>query len=107
MKPGESKMCKLMNVPLLILVVLTVPVATLAADPPSRPLDVTEGQFEYLCQLENQPEHSVVLDIHAAYKSEHEKRLELDLLINDITTAAYNIGFPATVAILMMAAAPL
>ena len=92
---------------MLMIVFLSVPAVAWAADPPPRPLDVTDSQFEYLRQLETQPEHSVVLDIHAAYKSEREEMQEWTLLGNDILAAAYNIGFPATVLLLMIAAAPL
>ena len=92
---------------MLLIFFVTVPAVTLAAGPPRRPLEVTDRQLEYLRQLESRPEHSAVLNIHAAYKSEQEKRAEWTLLGDDILTGAYTIGFPATVVILLMAAAPL
>ena len=91
----------------LIIVILTISATVYAGPPPSKPLEVTDTQFEYLCLLETQPEHSAILDVHAEYKSEHEKRMDVTIFVNDVLTAAYNIGFPATVVALMIAAAPL
>ena len=86
---------------ILMMVFFAIPAFTSAADPPSRPLDVTMSQFDYVRQLETHPDHSAVLDIHAAYQSDREKRLKTNLLVSDILTAAYYITYPAMILLLL------
>ena len=95
-------------IPLVIVTTLVwlAPLAALA-DPPPRPLALTEAQYNHLRQLEVQPEHATILDVHATYQSERERSLEATRLSDDILTVAYTGGFPATILILLIAAAPL
>ncbi|MHC4444332.1 MAG: hypothetical protein ACYTF1_09685 [Planctomycetota bacterium] len=94
-------MRKVILVLILIPVFFTIPAVSGAAEPPSRPLALTTSQFDYVCQLETHPDHLAVLDIHAAYQSDRQKRMETNLLVNDILTAAYYFGFPGTMLLLL------
>ena len=96
----------LLALTIVMMVLVAAPTAD-SADPPLRPLELTSAQFDYLRQLETQPEHAAVLDLHASYKSEREKSLDATRLSDDIFTVAYTGGFPATILILLIAAAPL
>lgn len=80
-----------------------------ASDPalPGRPLTLTADQFDRVCQIEAQPEHTAVQDVHATYMSERELSLELTRLSDDILTGAYSIGFPTVVVILLFTASVL
>jgi hypothetical protein len=91
---------------LIAAILLAVPTAVSAAPPP-RPLDVTPSQFNELQKLEADPQHVAVLDVHASYKSEHEKQLEATLLSNDILTVVFSGGYPTLVLVLLIMAAPL
>ena len=91
----------------IVMMVLVSTPAAASADPPPRPLAMTSAQFDHLRQLEAEPEHAAVLDLHASYKSEREKSLDATRLSDDIFTVAYTGGFPATILILLIAAAPL
>ena len=68
---------------------------------------MTSVSFDHLCQLESQATHTAVLDLHASYKSDREKQMDLTRLSDDIWTVAYTGGFPATLVFLLIAAAPL
>jgi hypothetical protein len=85
---------------------LATPVMVRAAAP-ARPLGVTPSQFAQLRQIENQPENLAVLDVHASYKSEHEKQLELTRASDDFWTVFYTGGLPTLTIVLLIAAAPL
>ena len=78
-----------------------------SAAPPARPLQVTGSQFDQLCQLETQQPHVAILDVRASYTSEREARLEATRLANDISTGAWQFGFPGAILIMLIAAAPL
>ncbi len=92
---------------LIVTVTLSALPAAVIAAPPTRPQALTPAQFEGLQQLESQPDHAPVLDLHASYKSEREKNLELTRLSDDIWTVVYTGGFPAALLIVLIAAAPL
>jgi len=97
----------LMALAIVMMVVLATP-SSASADLPPRPLGLTAGQFEHLRRLEAQPQHAAVVDMHASYKSERERSLEMTRMSDDILTVAYSGGIPATILwILFVAAAPL
>lgn len=81
--------------------------ATVLAGPPSRPLTLTAAQFEGLCDLQTQPEHATVLDVHATYKSEREQHLDAVRLSDDVFSAVWHGGVPGTILAILIAAAPL
>ncbi len=98
------------------LLMITLPLSALAQPPAnaaaakpaiSRPLALTNGQFEALRQIENQPQHRAVLAVHATYKSEHERHMDLVRASDDFWTAAYTFGFPGTIIAMLICAAPL
>jgi len=93
----------------LLIVTIAFLAAPLAAyaGPPARPLALTPAQFDALGELENQPQHVAVLDVHATFKSEREKSLDATRLSDDIFTVAWTGGVPAAVIICLIAAAPL
>jgi len=78
-----------------------------SAAPPPRPLQLTPAQFDQLCQLETQAEHVAVLDVRASYTSEREAKLEATRLADDVSTAAYQFGWPGTILLILICAAPL
>ena len=86
----------------LTAVVLVVP-GVVSASTPARPMQLTEAQFDRLCQLETQAEHVAVLDVRASYTSEREAKLEANRLSDDISTAAYQFGWPGAILILVLA----
>ena len=90
----------------MILVLLAVP-ATVSAAPPSRPLALTPAQFDHLQQLETEPAHAAVLDVHATYQSEREQNLDRTRLANDTTTGATLGGIPTAIILVLICAAPL
>ena len=96
----------LLGLVIVLLSILAIPSMT-SAEPPGRPLDLTTAQFDHLQQLEAQPDHAAIVDMHAAYKSEREKSLDATRLSDDFWTVAMNGGFPATIVILLICAAPL
>jgi len=73
------------------------------AETPLRPMDLTKNQFDYLRQLEAQPEHAAILNVQAAYKTEHEKRMDIVIAVNDALTAVYYVGMPVVVSCLVCA----
>ena len=77
------------------------------ASPPARPLQLTTAQFDRLCHIESQTEHTVILDVRASYTSEREAKLETTRLADDISTAAYQFGWPGTILLILILAAPL
>ncbi len=91
----------------VVMMILLATPAVVSANPPGYPLALTPAQFDYLRQLETQPEHAAILDMHATYKSEREKSLDATRLSDDILTVAWTGGLPATIIILLIAAAPL
>jgi len=93
-----------------VLLTLTVVLATSGiawASPPTRPAGLTTAQFNALQQIESQPQHAIVLDIHASYKSERERSLDLTRASDDFWTAVYQGGFPGAIAAILICAAPL
>lgn len=80
---------------------------TVSAGPPARPLGLTPEQFAQIRGLEAQPEHAVVLDLHATYKSEREQHLDFNRASDDFWSGVYQVGFPGTVLAILICAAPL
>ncbi len=66
---------------------------TAVAEPPIRPLELTETQFEALVHLESQPHHADVLGVRASYSSEHERRMEFNRVVNNIAHVGYHAAF--------------
>jgi len=95
------------NTALLMLAVVLAGSAVTWAGPPSRPLGLTADQFHALQRLETQPAHRAVLDVHATYKSQRERSLDLTRASDDFWTIALQAGFPGTIAGFLIAAAPL
>lgn len=89
-----------------VVVILAVPMLAMA-EPPSRPHELTAAQFEQLVQLENQPQHAAVQQLHASYASEREINMEATRAWDDALTYAYNVGYPLGILIVLIAAAPL
>ena len=77
------------------------------AAPPSRPCALTPTQFDALRQMETQPEHDAILDVHATYKSERERSLDFTTASDDFWTIVYQAGFPGALAAVLICAAPL
>jgi len=77
------------------------------AAPPSRPAGLTLVQFDSLRQLEAQPSHAAVLNVHATYASDRERHLDFIRASDDFWTAVYQTGFPGTIAAILICAAPL
>jgi len=94
------------GIALLVLLALS---ADAVAAPPPRPLALTASQFDALRQLETQPDHAALLDTHASFQGESDRleSLEATRLSDDIFTVAWTGGFPATILVLLIAAAPL
>ena len=69
--------------------------------PPPRPLPVSVAQFDALEQLSSQPEHARVLAQRAAYSPKAARTM------TEIGVRATQIGIPATMLTLLIAAAPL
>lgn len=63
--------------------------------PPSRPVPLTTAQFEALRSVQNQPEHSSVVETSATY-SAREERLQWTRFSDDVWTAIYQVGWPGT-----------
>lgn len=77
------------------------------ANPPARPKPLTAAQFQYLTQLEQQPEHLAVREVQATYTSEENRTQELTKLSDGILTVAFQGGVPATILAILICAAPL
>ena len=99
-------MRRLMALMLTLAILGTIPTAA-SATPPARPLTVTSAQFGELQQTQAAPEHVAVLDVHASFKSEHEKQLEKTRMADDISSGVMLIGYPTLIICLLIAAAPL
>jgi len=99
-------MRRLMALILMVSILTAIPTAASAA-PPSRPLAVTPAQFGELQTTQTAPEHVAVLDVHASFKSEHEKQLEKTRMADDISTGVMLIGYPTLIVCLLICAAPL
>jgi hypothetical protein len=99
-------MRQLLTLTLAMAILMAVPSAVSAA-PPSRPLALTPAQFKELENLQADREHAAVVDMHASFKSEHEKQLEQTRLADDISTGVMLIGYPALIVGLLICAAPL
>ncbi len=99
-------MRRLMALMLILAVLTAIPTAASAA-PPARPLAVTSSQFGELQKTQAAPEHVAVLDVHASFKSEHEKQLERTRMADDISSGVMLIGYPTLIICLLFAAAPL
>ena len=69
--------------------------------PPSRPIPVSVAQFDVLQRLSSQPEHARVLAQRAAYSPKAARTM------TEIGVRATQIGIPATMLTLLIAAAPL
>lgn len=78
-----------------------------SAAPPARPLQLTAAQLDRLCQIESQTQHVAILDVRASYTSEREAKLETTRLADDISTAAYQFGWPGTILLIVLLGAPL
>lgn len=92
----------------LAAVILAAPLASIAAPPPpAKPLPVTATQFDQLRQIEAQPQHAAVLNVQATFTSDREKQQEANLIANDILTVAWSAGWPTTLLIVAICAAPL
>ncbi len=78
--------------------------AAFAAD---RPLELTPEQYAELQQIQAEPEHVVIEDVHASYSSEREERIEADRIANDISTGFMQATGPVAIAIMLLLAAPL
>jgi hypothetical protein len=89
------------------MVLLAIATPLCAAPPPSRPLPLTRGQFAAVCQVEQQPEHVAIRQIHATYQSEQQRRWEKTRCINDATTFATFAGYIGAIATILICAAPL
>lgn len=89
----------------LVAAILAAPVVSVAA-PPAKPLPVTAKQFEQLRQIEAQPEHAAILKVQATFTSDREKQQEANLIANDILTVAWSGGWPTTLLIIAICAAP-
>lgn len=74
---------------------------------PGRPLELTPDQFTQLEQLQAEPAHGSLMDLHASYSSEREERIEADRIANDISTGAMQAAWPVILTIVLIAAAPL
>ncbi|HOW70950.1 MAG TPA: hypothetical protein PKY77_10145 [Phycisphaerae bacterium] len=90
----------------LAAVVFAAPLVSVAA-PPAKPLPVTAKQFDQLRQIQAQPQHAAVVNVQATFTSDREKQLEANLIANDILTVAWNAGWPTTLLIVTICAAPL
>ncbi len=99
-------MRRLMALILILAVLTAIPTAASAA-PPARPLAVTPAQFGELQKAQTATEHVAVLDVHASFKSEHEKQLEKTRMADDISSGVVLIGYPTLIICLLIAAAPL
>ena len=71
-----------------------------------RPLPVTADQFHALRQVENQPEHAAVRQVHATYQSERERHWEKQRTADDVTTAATFLGWIGALTAILIAGAP-
>ncbi len=100
-------MRKSIAVPALLGILLAAPALARAENPPARPLPFTAEQYAALQQIQTQADHLVVLDVKASYKSQREKEHDLIRASDDFWTVAHNAGFPATILILLICAAPL
>lgn len=93
---------------LFVLVVTVLVVGNVAsAAPPTRPLQLTSTQFDRICQIETQAEHTAILDVHASYTSEREAQMDKTRLVDDISTAAYQFGWPGAILMILLISAPL
>ena len=99
-------MRRLVTMFVLSALILAMPMSVMA-DPPIRPHELTAAQYQQLVQLENQPDHAAVQELHASYASEREINLEATRAWDDALTYAYNIGYPMSILIILIAAAPL
>ena len=90
----------------LVLVLLSAG-PLLAAAPPGRPLAMTSTQFQALRQVEQQPEHAAVRQVHATYQSERERHLEEQRTVDDITSGATFAGWIGALVTILICAAPL
>lgn len=68
------------------------------AEPPAKPLEFTPEQYRCLSDMADEPDHAQTLNLHASYKSEREKRKDLNLVIDDTLTVVHDAGY----AVLMM-----
>lgn len=86
---------------------LLVSTLSVSAAPPARPVPITADQFAAINQLEQQPEHQLVLDTRATYQSEHEKVIEFNRKSDDFLTGATYTAYPAIILLMLICAAPL
>jgi len=96
-----------MRTALIAMVMMAVLIGPAMAAPPTRPLPMTSTQYQAVCQVESQAEHVAVLDVRASYTSESEAIRSANLVANDVSTAAFQVGWPSIPLILLIAAAPL
>jgi hypothetical protein len=99
-----------MRKPGIILGVLAgmfLPSGMVLAAGPDRPLELTPEQFAQLQQIQAEPAHEALMDLHASYSSEREERVEADRLANDVSSGAMLAAWPVALTWLLIAAAPL
>ena len=89
-----------------LVAVLGMPLA-LRADPPGRPKPLTPAQYRCLAQLERQPEHAAVQDVQATYTSSKKFDKAFTRASDDFWTLAYQLGLPATILTMLIAAGAL
>jgi len=81
--------------------------AMVLAEPPSRPVGLTAAQFQALRQVESQPQHQRVLEVHATYKSDRERNLDFTRASDDFWSLVWHAGWPGTIATFLILGAPL
>ncbi len=91
---------------ILAAMVLAAPAVALAELPP-RPVGLTPAQFQALRQVESQPQHQRVLEVHATYKSERERNLDFTRASDDFWSVVWHAGWPGTIATFLILGAPL
>jgi hypothetical protein len=89
----------------MVVAILVGPAFAVAA-PPARPLPMTSAQFQAVCQLEAQPDHTAVLDLRASYTSEHEAMMAANQVTNDVTTGVTQTVWAGTPILLILLALP-
>jgi hypothetical protein len=102
-------MRRTLTISALIAALAIAPQAALAAkdDPPGRPLQFTSAQFQRLQQLQDQPVHAEMLNVHASYKTKREMEEDLVRFSDDFWTVATYGGAAGMVLTFLIAGAPL
>ncbi len=102
-------MRRIMTTAALITALVVGPQEALAAksNPPSCPLDFTSTQFRCLKQLQDQPTHTAVLNVHASYKTQREMEEDLTRFSDDFWTLGTYGGAAGLVLTFLICGAPL